>query len=183
MSKVDLSQYKNSLSRKNQIVRLLWTLVWWLLARPLPRRVGNTWKLFLLRLFGANIHKKAVVYSSVKIYAPWNLEMHEYACLAPEVDCYNVAKITIGAHATVSQKAYLCTASHDITKKEYPLITAEIFISNQAWVGAAAFIGMGVTIGQGAVIGATASVFKDVEPWTIVGGNPAKFIKKREVEQ
>ena len=41
---------------------------------------------------------------------------------------------------------------------------------------------MGVTIGQGAVVGATASVYKDVEPWTIVGGNPAKFIKKREVK-
>lgn len=41
---------------------------------------------------------------------------------------------------------------------------------------------MGVTIGQGAVVGATASVYKDVESWTVVGGNPAKFIKKREIK-
>ncbi|MFD2543288.1 putative colanic acid biosynthesis acetyltransferase [Lacinutrix gracilariae] len=182
MSKVDLSQYKNTLSRKNQIARLLWRLIWFLLARPLPRRIGNRWKLFLLRLFGAKTHSTAVVYSSVRVYAPWNLEMEEYACLAPEVDCYNVAKVTIGAHATVSQKTYLCTASHDITSKTYPLITAPIVISNQAWVGASAFIGMGVTIGEGAVVGATASVYKDVESWTIVGGNPAKFIKKREIK-
>ena len=42
---------------------------------------------------------------------------------------------------------------------------------------------MGVTISQGAVVGATASVYKDVEPWTVVGGNPAKFIKNREIKK
>lgn len=182
MNKVDLSKYNNTLSRKNQIARLLWSAVWMVFARPLPRRVGNSWKLMLLRLFGAKVHAKAVVYSSVKIYAPWNLEMHEYSCLAPEVDCYNVAKVTIGAHATVSQKTYLCTASHDVTQATNPLIYAPIVLSDQSWVGAAAYIGMGVIIGQGAVVGATASVYKDVEPWAIVGGNPAKFINKREIK-
>ena len=48
-----------------------------------------------------------------------------------------------------------------------------------SWIGTSAFISMGVTIGEGAVVGACAAVFKDVEPWTVVGGNPAKFIKKR----
>lgn len=180
-NQVDLSAYKNTLSRKNQIARFVWTVVWFVFARWLPRSLGNGWKLFLLRLFGAKVHQTAKVYSSVRIYMPWNLEMEEYSCLSPEVDCYNVAKIKIGAHATVSQKTYLCGASHDITQKNYPLITAPIIIEDQAWVGAAAFIGMGVTIGQGAVVGATASVYKEVEPWTVVGGNPAKYIKKREI--
>ena len=137
----------------------------------------------MLRLFGAKIHKTADVYSSVKIYAPWNLEMGEHSCLAPEVDCYNVNKIIIGAHSTVSQKSYLCSASHDVTKSDIPLITAPIIIKDQVWIGANVFIGMGVTINTGVVIGATASVYKDVEAWTIVGGNPAKFIKKREINE
>jgi len=179
--KVDLSKYHNSLSRKNQIARLLWNIVWILFARPIPRRMFNGWKIFLLRLFGAKVNRKAVIYSSARIYMPWNLEMDEYSCLAPEVDCYNAAKIKIGAHATVSQKTYLCSASHDITRSTNPLIIAPITIEDQAWISASAFIGMGVTIGQGAVVGATASVYKDVEPWTVVGGNPAKFIKKREI--
>jgi putative colanic acid biosynthesis acetyltransferase WcaF len=179
MSNVELSQYKNALTRKNQISRFIWTIVWLVFAKPLPRRLGNSWKLFLLRLFGAKLHKTSVVYSSVKIYMPWNLEMHEYSCLAPDVDCYNVDKIIVGANSTVSQKTYLCTASHDITKTSNPLITAPITIKDQSWIGSSVFIGMGVTIGQGTVVGATASVFKSVEPWTIVGGNPAKFIKKR----
>ena len=96
-----------------------------------------------------------------------------------DVDCYNVDMVRIGANAIVSQGAYLCTASHDITNPQIPLITAPIIIEDQAWVAADAFVGMGVTVGQGAVVGARAVVFKDVEPWTVVGGNPAKFIKKR----
>ncbi|WP_152286935.1 LbetaH domain-containing protein [Flavicella marina] len=183
MTKVDLSTYKNEFGRLNQMKRMVWSMVWLLLARPLPRSLGNRWKLFLLRMFGAKVNRTSVVYSSVKIYAPWNLEMHEYACLAPEVDCYNVDKVIVGAHVTVSQKSYLCTASHDITKSYNPLVTAPIKIQQQAWVGAAAYIGMGVTIGEGAVVGARASVFKDVEPWTIVGGNPARFIKNRVINE
>jgi putative colanic acid biosynthesis acetyltransferase WcaF len=178
---IDLSAYKNKLSKKNQIARFIWSIVWTFLARPLPRSLGNGWKLFLLRLFGAKIHRKAVVYANARIYMPWNLKMDEYSCIGPEVDCYNVDKINIGAHTIVSQKTYLCTASHDINKSNYPLTTSPIIIEDQVWIAADAFIGPGVTIGQGAVVGARTSVFKDVEPWTVVGGNPAKFIKKRVI--
>lgn len=178
-TKIDLSRYHNALSRKNQVIRLLWTVVWGLLARPLPRSVGSGWKRWLLRLFGARIASTAIVYSSAKVYYPANLTMDAYSCLASDVDCYNVAPITIGANSTVSQGAYLCTASHDISNPLNPLITAPIVIEDQAWVAAGAFVGMGVTIGQGAVVGARAAVFKSVEPWTVVGGNPAKFLKKR----
>jgi putative colanic acid biosynthesis acetyltransferase WcaF len=183
MSKVNLSNYQNRLSKRNQVARFIWNLIWTVFARPFPRSVGNQWKLFLLRLFGAKVHRTSVVYSTVRIYMPWNLEMAEFSCLSPEVDCYNVDKIFIGAHSTVSQKTYLCSASHDVTKSTHPLITAPIIIEDQVWIGADAFIGMGVTIGQGAVVGATASVYKNVSPWTIVGGNPAKFIKNRVIEQ
>lgn len=180
--KVDLSTYQNRLGRKDQMKRLLWGITWALLARPLPRSLGSGWKRFLLRLFGAQVHQTAHVYSSAKVYAPWNLVMAEHTCLASEVDCYNADKVYIGAHTTVSQKAYLCTASHDISRSDNPLITAPIVLEDQSWVGADAFVGMGVTIGQGAVVGARAAVFKDVEPWTVVGGNPAKLIKKRELK-
>lgn len=182
MLQIDLSQYQNLLSRKNQIKRFLWTLTWAIFACPIPRNMLGGWKRILLRCFGASIHKTAVIYSSAKVFMPWNLEMNEYSCLAPEVDCYNVVKIQIGAHSTISQKSYLCTASHDITTHLNSLVTAPIIIKDQVWIAAGAFIGMGVTIGEGAVVGACAAVFKDVEPWTVVGGNPAKFIKKREIK-
>lgn len=180
---IDLSKYENHLGRKHQMIRLVWGIVWSLATWFLPRSMGSGWKRMLLRMFGAKIHPTAVVYSSAKVYYPANLLMEEYACLASEVDCYNVAPIHIGAQTTVSQGAYLCTASHDITDPKNRLITKPIVIENQAWVGAGAFVGMGVTIHEGAVVGARAAVFKDVEPWTVVGGNPAKEIKKRVIKQ
>ena len=183
MLEVNLSNYQNKLGLKHKILRLIWGVLWFLFVKPFPRSIANNWALILLRLFGAKVHKTANVYSSVRIYAPWNLEMHEYSCLAPDVDCYNVDKVIIGAHSTISQKSYLCTASHDITKSSTPLITAPIIIEDQTWIGASVFIGKGVTIGQGAVVGARAAVFKNVDSWTVVGGNPAKFIKKRKINE
>jgi putative colanic acid biosynthesis acetyltransferase WcaF len=139
----------------------------------------GVYKRVLLRLFGAKIDSTAMIYSSAKIYYPANLTMKAHSVLGPHADCYNVAPVTIGCHATVSQKAYLCTASHDITDPKHRLIIAPITIEEKAWVAADAFVGMGVIVGEGAVVGARASAFKDVEPWTVVGGNPAKFIKNR----
>jgi putative colanic acid biosynthesis acetyltransferase WcaF len=179
---VDLSQYKNALSRKHQLVRLVWSLVWVIFAWPLPKSVGSGWKRFLLRLFGAKVSKTAVVYSSAKVFYPANLVMKDYSCLASGVKCYNVATIIIGSNTTVSQDASLCTASHDIFDPHHALITAPIVLEDQVWVAAEAFVGMGVTIHEGAVVGARAVVVKDVDPWTVVAGNPAKFIKQRVIK-
>lgn len=180
--KVDLSKYQDSYSWKHRLTRTLWIMVWTFLARPFPRNMASGWKRFLLRLFGAKIHRTSCVHSSVKIFYPANLVMEEYACLGPGVNCYNAALITVGAHSTVSQGAYLCTATHDITDPLNHLYSLPIEIKDQAWVASEAFIGPGVTIKQGAVVGARAAVFKDVEQWTVVGGNPAKFIKKRIIK-
>ncbi|MBB3700966.1 putative colanic acid biosynthesis acetyltransferase [Flammeovirga yaeyamensis] len=180
---IKLSKYQNKLTKKHQLIRLIWNISWSIFCKWLPRSVGRKWRLFFVNLFGGNISYKANIYPSVKIYAPWNLEMHDFSCLAPNVDCYNVDKIILEENTIVSQKSYLCTASHDISKSTFPLITSPITIKNGSWVGASCFIGMGVIINNGAVVGATSSVYKDVEPWTIVGGNPAKFIKKRIINE
>lgn len=181
-STIDLSHYHNELSRSHQLLRLLWGLVWPLGTWFLPRSAGMPWKRFLLRAFGAKVADTANVYTSARVFYPPYLEMGEYSCLASDVDCYNVAPIRIGANSTVSQGALLCAASQDITHAHNTLITSPIVIEDQAWVGARAYIGMGVTIGQGAVVEATASVYKNVEAWTVVGGNPAKIIKSRVVK-
>ncbi len=174
--------YVNHLGRRHQMVRMLWGVVWTVGARWLPRSMGSGWKRLLLRAFGAKIAGTAVVYSSAKVYYPANLVMDDYACIASDVDCYNVAPIHIGKFATVSQGAFLCTASHNITSPDHELITAPIIIENQAWVGAGAFVGMGITVAEGSVVGARAALFKCTQPWDVVGGNPAKFIKKRIIK-
>lgn len=105
--------------------------------------------------------------------------MGEYVALSEHVDCYSVDMIVIGDSATISQGAFLCCASHDITSPVMELTYRPIVIDSQAWIAARVFVGPGVTVGQGAVVGACAVVTKDVDPWTVVAGNPAKFIKKR----
>ena len=180
--KIDLSKYENHLGRKHQVIRLLWGITWAICASWLPRSMGSGWKRLLLCAFGAKMGKNSNVYSSTKVYYPANLVMGDNTCLASDVDCYNVAPIILEDNVTVSQGAYLCTASHDIEDPKHPLITAPIVLKDQSWIGARAFIGMDVTIGQGAVVGATASVYKDVEEWTVVGGNPAKVLKQRFIK-
>ena len=105
--------------------------------------------------------------------------MGAYACLSAGVDCYTVAPITLGDNATVSQGVKLCTAGHDITSAIMELTTAPIVIGANAWAAGWSILLPGVTIGEGAVVAAGAVVTKDVEPWTVVGGNPARVIKKR----
>lgn len=181
--KVDLSKYKDCYNINHRLIRVLWMVVWTLFARPFPKSLCKGWKRFLLRLFGAQIHDTASVHSSATIFYPPNLVMEEYACLGPRVNCYNAALVKVGAHSTVSQGAYLCTATHDITDPLHHLYSQPIVIEDQAWIASEAFIGPGVTVKQGAVVGARAAVFKDVEAWTVVGGNPAKFIKKRILQK
>jgi len=179
---IDLSKYRNHFSAQNKIGRIIWNLICLILFRPFIPGIFNRWRIFILKCFGARVEWSAVVYSSAKIWAPWNLEMGVNACLGPHVDCYNQGRVTVKANTTISQKSYLCASSHDISDPLNTLIVAPIIIEDQAWVAADAFVGPGVHIGQGAVIGARSAVFSKVEPWTVVGGNPARFIKPRIIK-
>ena len=66
----DVELLKHRLGFKNQLFRLLWTIVWSVLIRPIPRTYANGWKIFILRLFGAKLSGSALVYSSAKVYDP-----------------------------------------------------------------------------------------------------------------
>lgn len=169
-----------SFSLGNRIKRIVWNFFYIIFFRYSPRPFHG-WRAFLLRIFGAKTGKGVHVYSSVKIWAPWNLELHDECGIGDYATLYSQGKIIIGKRAIISQGSYICTGTHDYTKSGHPLITKPIVIGDQAWVAAEAFIGPGVTIGEGVVVGARSVVFKDIEPWIVVGGNPAKFIKKRVI--
>jgi len=175
---VDLSTFKSELSIANRAARALWGIVWVLLFRPTPRPF-HAWRGLWLRLFGARLGRGVRVYASAKIWAPWNLTMGDYSVIGDGVDCYDVAPIEIGAHAIVSQYSFLCAATHDPDQKTFPLIAKPIRIGARAWIAADVFVGPGVTVGEGAVVGARSSVFRDVAPWTVVGGTPARVLRTR----
>ena len=147
--------------------------------RPFGSRLFKKWRVLVLKCFGTKIEWSSHIYASVKIWAPWNLEIGANSSLGPKVDCYNQGKISIGSNTIISQKAYLCASTHNYTKKDFPLILKPITIGNGVWVAADAFIGPGVTIGNYAIIAACSVVVQKVEDNSIVGGNPAKIIKLR----
>lgn len=167
-----------------KIKRVVWNITAAFLFRPFITPAFRKWRIALLRLFGAKIEWDANVYASVKIWAPWMLQMGHRACLGPEVICYNQDSVILEDEAVVSQYTYLCTVGHDVNMMntaDKSLITAPIILKSKSWIGARSFIGMGVEIGEGAVVGAMASVYKSVEPWSVVGGNPCKIIKMRKL--
>lgn len=166
------------LTRGNVAARALWGLVWALLFRPTPRPL-HAWRVLLLRAFGAKVGLRVRVYQSARIWAPWNLTMEDDSCLGDDVDCYCVAPVHLEQRAVVSQYCFLCTATHDYSRRENQLQTASIHIGADAWITAKALIGPGVTVGDGAVVGAGTVVMRDVEPWTVVAGNPARMVKLR----
>lgn len=181
---VQISNYNHSFSKKNKLGRLFWIIIYWILFRPLFLNI-QPFKVFranILKIFGAKIGKGVNIYASVKIWAPWNLEVGDNSTIGPKVDVYNQGKILIGNNTVISQKSFLCASTHDFEISNYPLLLKPITIGDQVWIASDSFIGPNVTIAEGAVIGARAAVFKNVESWTVVGGNPAKFIRKREMK-
>lgn len=178
--KIDMSEFKSEHSFSDKTTRALWSVIWVLFFRP-TCRFAHAWRCFLLRLFGARIGRSVRVYPSTRVWAPWNLIMGDYSCLGDHVNCYSVGRIDIGDHAMISQYSYLCSATHDITDYQMPLLVEDIAVGNGAWVCADVYVGPGVTIGEGAVAGARSVVVRDVPAWTVVGGNPATEISKREL--
>ena len=163
---------------RDRLRRSAWRIVWLLLYRPSPNPL-HAWRCWLLRCFGATIGPRAHPYPSARIWAPWNLVMEADACLANEVDCYNVAPVILRRGSIVSQKAYLCTASHDAADPAFPLTGGAIEIGDHAWVAAAAFVGPGVTVAAGAIAAAHAVVVRDVAAGEVVAGNPARAVSGR----
>ena len=134
MENRQLNLYNSEFSIKNKILRVLWNSVYFLLFRPFPTPVFRTWRIFVLKCFGAQIHFSSHVYASVKIWAPWNLSIGEYSCLGPYVDCYNQGKVYIGNHTIISQKSNLCASTHDHKKKNFPLLLKPIKIQDRVWI-------------------------------------------------
>ena len=180
--KLDLANYKNRHSLRSKLARAVWNVVWLFFFRTTPRGLFYGWRRFLVRLFGGKIGRGVNILPSAKIWQPWLLEMGDYSCLSENVECYTVDRIKIGEQAVISQGAFLCTASHDMSSPTMELTHEPIVIEEQAWIAARAFVAPGVTIGEGAVVGACSVVTKDVAPWTVVAGNPARVVKVRKIE-
>lgn len=161
-------------------------ILWWLvqaIAFPLSLHNFNSFRGWLLRLFGATIGKGVVIRPSARFTYPWKVAIGDYSWVGDDVVFYSIDQITIGAHCVISQKSYLCTGSHDIADRSFALITAPINIGNGAWIATDCFIAAGVNIGANSVIGARSSVMKSMPSQQVAWGSPCVPRFPREMKR
>lgn len=156
--------------------------LWWLVQSTLfscsPQFMYG-WRRWLLKLFGANVGQGVLVRPSAKMTYPWKVTIGNHAWIGDDVVLYSLGEIEIGTNAVISQRSYLCAASHDYTKPDFPIYDKKICVGAQVWLATDVFVAPGVTIGEGTVIGARSSVFHDLPPMMVCVGSPAKPIKHR----
>ena len=119
----------------------------------------------------------------VKITFPWKLEIGDHVWLGEECWLLNLERIIIGNNVSISQRAFLCTGSHNYKLCTFDLIVKPITLEDGCWIGAGAWVGPGVTVGSHAVLTAGSVATKALEPWGIYQGNPAVLVKQRVIRR
>jgi putative colanic acid biosynthesis acetyltransferase WcaF len=178
---VRLAHYSNpQFSRgRSRLVEALWLLIQWgLVSSRIPGSAHRRW---LLRAFGARIGKGVQIKPGVRVKFPWRLGIGDHSWIGEDVWIDNLAPVTIGSDCCISQRAYLCTGSHDWSRPTFDLIVRPICVESAAWIAACSVVGPGVTVGQGAVLGLGSTATRDLEPWMIYAGTPAAPVRRREI--
>lgn len=181
MNTVDLSTFDNRWYQPGgALKRLVWLLVnAWVFKSDLPFPSGL--KCALLRLFGAKVGIGVVIKPDVNIKYPWFLDIGDFTWIGEGAWIDNLAPITIGRHACLSQGAYLLTGNHDYTSPAFDLVIKPIVIEDGAWIGAKAVVTPGTTIGSHAIVTVGSVIGGTAEPYMIYRGNPAQPIRQRTI--
>jgi putative colanic acid biosynthesis acetyltransferase WcaF len=157
------SIYESPWTFREKVGLFLWEYAWLLLCAWTPKPL-NRWRLFWLRAFGATLHGRPFVHQRARIQIPWNLTMHDRACIGDRANLYSLGPVELHAESTVAQEVYLCTGTHDFEKTMF-LMTAKITVGARAFLGARTFVCSVVT--------------KDTPPGMICCGNPCRVVRPR----
>jgi putative colanic acid biosynthesis acetyltransferase WcaF len=158
-------------------VEALWLLVQRVfLTSPLW---GMQLRILVLRLFGARIGRGVTIKPGVRVKFPWRLQVGNHCWIGECVWLDNLAEIRIGNHCCLSQGAYLCTGSHDWRRVRFDLVVKPIALEDEVWLAARSVVGPGVTARRGAVLSLGSVATRDLLPWHIHQGVPARPAKPR----
>ena len=174
--------HTNQQPAKEKLLQRLWESARMLLWRPTPW-FAHGWRRFWVKFFsslggGKGISRMACFMSRARVDYPWNVTIG-HSSVDNGAWVYALAKITIGDNVCIGEDVRLLTGTHDLGSATFDLVIKPIDIGDNVWIATGAIILPGVKIGEGAVVAAGAVVTKDVKPWTVVGGNPARFLKNR----
>jgi len=168
------------------IKRFAWRVYWlWYNARDaLVACVGcipsHTIRLLLYRtLFGVSIGSCASVHMRCRFYSPSGVTIGRNSIINRGVLRDGRYPLTIGNNVSISEEAMFLTLEHDLDSPTFENRGAPVVVKDRVFVGTRALILPGVTIEEGAVIAAGAVVTRDVEPYAIVTGVPARFLRQR----
>ncbi len=151
----------------------------------LPRyRTLNAIKALFLKAFGARIGRRAVFYPGVWISPPYNLEVGDDVDFALDVIVITSGTVKIGSRVLIGYRTQINSSNHAIPPPPGRIFGSAadkrpVVIEDDVWIGGNCMIMAGVRIGEGAVVAGGAVVTKDVEPYSIVGGCPARLIRYR----
>jgi putative colanic acid biosynthesis acetyltransferase WcaF len=139
-------------------------------------------KVVLLRLFGAKVGKGLVIKVKVRVKYPWRLVIGDNCWLGESVWIDNLENVSIGSNVCISQGAMLLTGNHDYTRIDFPYRLGKIVLDDGVWIGAQSVVCPGITCKSHAILTVNSVATKTLEPWSIYMGNPAIFIRKREMK-
>jgi putative colanic acid biosynthesis acetyltransferase WcaF len=179
---VDLSRYTpGNFDRGASVLKEgLWLVISLILFRLCPFSFSKL-KCAVLRVFGAHIGRNVTIKPQVKITFPWKLAVGDHVWLGEECWLLNLERIVIGSHVCISQRALLCTGSHNFKRATFDLITQPITLEDGVWIGAGGWVGPGVTLGSHAVLTAGSVAAKDLAAHGIYRGNPAVLTRQRVI--
>jgi putative colanic acid biosynthesis acetyltransferase WcaF len=179
---VDLSRYSPGQFDRGAgaVKESLWLVVSLVLFRLCPFSFSAL-KRVLLRAFGASIGRNVTIKPQVKITFPWKLTVGDHVWLGEECWLLNLERVVIGSNVSISQRAFLCTGSHDYKKTTFDLITRPITLEDGVWIGASCWVGPGVTVESHSVLTAGSVATKNLAANGIYRGNPAVLVKQRVI--
>jgi acetyltransferase-like isoleucine patch superfamily enzyme len=159
--------------------RFLHSLYFYFIYVIAPHIPSHTIRKFILRCFGAKLGKNVSLYSGFEVRNPWNLSIGTNSIIGFKCVLDARRGLVIGNYVNFSSEVMIWTLQHDYNSPTFADKGGKVVIGDRAWLSCRSIILPGVTIGEGAVVAAGAVVTKDVAPYTIVGGIPAKEIGKR----
>lgn len=137
---------------------------------------------FFYRLGGMKIGKGSTIHTGATFYDTRNISIGQDSLIGENAVLDGRAKIVIGNHVDIASEVMIYNAEHNVQSENFEAIRGDVTIGDYVFIGPRAIILPGVSIGRGAVVGAGAVVTKSISENSIVGGVPAKEIKKRDVK-
>jgi len=139
----------------------------------------HTLRIFLLRMLKAKISWKVGLYRGFEVRSPWKLSIGAGTIVGHHALLDARMGLTIGNNVNISNEVMIWTLHHDYNSPDFAQTGQPVIIEDYVWLCSRTVILPGVTIGKGAVVAAGAVVTRNVQPYTVVGGVPAKPIAKR----